>query len=231
MARGIDERRNTVRSGERRQVRALATRPTERCAVYVLAVVAALTAGGCAVGGSTRESARSSSCASAVQWNGNIYFGNALAMPHGRRVGTGTIPPCESGDDPRRVPLNRLRGVNPTVALAVAGDHDSVFLAEGFFPQLAGHPVHEAIRRRRGPLLRPRRCRGRFERTGTVTAVRPLLLRSGRDNVAIELYADTRITGFLRAGEPYLQVGDRIVVRGRVCAERTMFGDRIRPAG
>jgi hypothetical protein len=211
-------------------VGALTTQPIERCAVYVLAVVAALTAGGCGLGGSTSEPAGSSSCASAVRWNGDIYFGNVLAMRHGRRVGTGTIPPCESGDDPRRIPLNRLRGVNPTVALAVAGDHDSVFLAEGFFPQLAGHPVHDAIRRRSGPLLRPRRCRSRFELTGTVTAVQPLLVRSGGDSVAIELYADTLITGFLRAGEPYLQVGDRILVRGRVCAERTMFGDRIRPA-
>jgi hypothetical protein len=230
MARGIDERRSIVRSGESRLVRALATRPTERCGVSVLAVVAALTAGGCALGGSTREPARSSSCASAVQWNGNTYFGNSLAMPHGRRVGTGTIPPCENGGTARRVSLNRLRGVNPTVALAVAGDHDTVFLAEGFFPQLASHPVHEAIQRRSGPLPRPRHCRNQFERTGTVTAVQPLLLRSGRDDVAIELYADTRITGFLRAGEPYLQVGDRIIVRGRVCAGRTLFGDRIRPA-
>ena len=116
------------------------------------------------------------------------------------------------------------------MAVAVAGDHDTVFLADGFFPELASHPVHAAIQRRSGPLIRPRRCRSRFERTGTVTAVRPLLLRSGGDNVAIALYADTRITGFLRAGEPYLQVGDRIIVRGRVCAEHTLFGDRIRPA-
>jgi hypothetical protein len=229
MARGIDERRDTVRFGTRWRVRALASRLTEQRVIYVLALVAAFTASGCALG-STREAGRSSSCASAVRWNGQVYFGNELAMPAGPRVGTGTIPPCESGDAARRVALNRLRGVNPTVALAVAGNHDSVFLAEGFFPQLASHPVHEAIRRRSGPLLRPRRCRSRFELTGTVTAVQPLLVRSGGDSVAIELYADTLITGFLRAGEPYLQVGDRILVRGRVCAERTMFGDRIRPA-
>jgi hypothetical protein len=229
MARGIHERRDTVRSKEMSWPRARAARPTERCAV-LLAVVAALNAGGCTLDGSTREPARSSSCASAVQWNGNIYFGNALAMPHGRRLGTGTIPPCESGATAQRVSLNRLRGVNPTVALAVVGDQDTVFLAEGFFPQLASHPVHQAIRRRSGPLPRPRRCRSRFERTGTVTAVRPLLLRSEGDSVAIELYADTRIRGFLRAGVPYLQVGDRIIVRGRVCAGRTMFGDRIGPA-
>lgn len=197
----------------------------------MIALSAAALAGGCGLlGGSAREAARSSSCGSAVQWNGNIYFGNALAMPHGPRAGTGTIPPCESGDKPRRVALNRLRGVNPSVALAVAGDHDSVFLAEGFFPELASHPVHEAIRRRSGPLLRPQRCRSRFERTGTVTAVRPLYLRSSNGTTAVSLYADTRITGFLRAGEPYLRAGDRIIVRGRVCAERTRFADRIRPA-
>jgi hypothetical protein len=128
------------------------------------------------------------------------------------------------------VSVQRLRGVNPTVAVAVAGDHDSVFLAEGFFPELASHPAHAAIQRRRGPLIRPRRCRSRFARAGTVTAVSPLLLRSGGETVAIELYADTQITGLLRAGEPYLQVGDRILVRGRVCADHTLFGDRIRPA-
>jgi hypothetical protein len=203
---------------------------TEQRAACVIALSATVFVSGCALGGPTRETARSSSCASAVQWNGTIYFGNALAMPHGARLGSGTIPPCQSGDDPRRVVLTRLRDVNPTVAVAVAGDRDSVFLAEGFFPQLAGHPVHDAIERARGPLLRPRRCRSRFERTGTVTEVRPLMLRSGADTAAIELYADTRITGFLRAGEPYLQAGDRITVRGRVCAGRTQFADRIRPA-
>ena len=168
--------------------------------------------------------------ANAVLWNGNIYLGNPLDMPRGSRVGTGTMPPCASGDAPRRVSVHRIRGVNPPVALAVAGDHDSVFLAEGFFPQLASHPVHEAIRRRSGPLPRPRRCRSRLERTGTVTAVRPLHVRSSNRTIALSLYADTRITGFLRAGEPYLQAGDRIIVRGRVCAERTPFADRILPA-
>jgi hypothetical protein len=209
------------------RVRALSA---ERCAACMIALSAAALAGGCALGGSAREAARSSSCGSAVQWNGNIYFGNVLAMPHGPRVGTGTIPPCESGEKPQRVALDRLRGVNPSVALAVAGDNDSVFLAEGFFPELASHPVHEAIRRRRGPLPRPHRCRSRFERTGTVTAVRPLYLLSSNGTTALSLYADTRITGFLRAGEPYLQTGDRIIVRGRVCAERTRFADRILPA-
>jgi hypothetical protein len=38
-----------------------------------------------------------------------------------------------------------------------------------------------------------------FERTGAVAAVGPLVVRSGGDSVAIELYADTRITRFLRA--------------------------------
>ena len=76
----------------------------------------------------------------------------------------------------------------------------------------------------------PRRCSRGFATTGTVTAVQPLLLRSQGGEVAISLHARTRVTGFLRAGEPYLQVGDRITVSGRVCAERTRFADRIRPA-
>lgn len=151
-------------------------------------------------------------------------------MPRAARVGTGVIPPCRSGDAPRRVALHRLRGVNPSVAVAVAGDDDTVFLAEGFLPQLASHPVHDAIQRRSGPLPGPRRCSRGFATTGTVTAVQPLLLRSQGGEVAISLHARTRVTGFLRAGEPYLQVGDRITVSGRVCAERTRFADRIRPA-
>jgi hypothetical protein len=48
--------------------------------------------------------------------------------------------------------------------------------------------------------------------------------------MAISLHADTRITGFLRAGEPYLQAGDRVVARGRVCNDRTPFADRLLPA-
>ena len=168
--------------------------------------------------------------AAAVKWNGDIYVGNALKMPRTARVGTGVIPPCEPGDAARRVALHRLRGVDPSVAVAVAGDDDSVFLAEGFLPQLESHPVHDAIERRSGPLPAPRRCRGEFAAAGTVTSVQPLLLRSRRGEVAISLHGRTRVTGFLRAGEPYLQAGDRITVRGRVCAESTRFADRIRPS-
>jgi hypothetical protein len=196
----------------------------------LIAMTAAAFTSGCSLNGDGREAGSTQSCASAVEWNGNVYFGNALAMPRGPRVGTGTVPSCESGDAPRRVSLDRVRGINPSVAVAVAGDRDTVFLAEGFFPELASHPVHSAIQRRRGPLPGPRRCRRRFEETGTVTAVRPVQVRSRRGTVAIALHADTRVTGFLRAGEPYLQSGDRIVVHGRICAEQTRFADRIDPA-
>jgi hypothetical protein len=194
----------------------------------VFAVSAAAVVGGCSLGGGG-ETGATPSCASAVRWNGDVYFGNDLRMPRAARVGTGVTPPCRSGDDPRRVALHRLRGVDPTVAVAVAGDDDTVFLAEGFLPQLASHPVHDAIERRSGPLLAPRRCSREFAESGTVTAVSPLLLRSRRGEAAISLHARTRVTGFLRAGQPYLQRGDRITVRGRVCAERTRFADRIGP--
>jgi Family of unknown function (DUF6281) len=201
-----------------------------RSAVCVIGFSAATVAGGgCDFGESGRQAAQSD-CASVVQWNGTTYLGNALHMPHGRRLGTGTVPPCEGEDTPERVPLSRLWGVNPSVALAVAGDGDSVFLAEGFFPELASHPVHAAIERARGPLPRPRRCRDRFRRTGTVTAVRPVQLQSGDDEVAISLHLRTRVAGFQRAGEAYLRAGDRLIVRGRVCGDRTSFADHIRPA-
>lgn len=195
----------------------------------VIALSAAAVIGGCSLGGGGETDA-TSSCASAVRWNSDIYFGNQIRMPRAARVGTGVIPPCDSGDTPRRVALHRLRGVDPTVAVAVAGDDDTVFLAEGFFLQLAGHPVREATERRRGPPTGPRRCSGEFAQTGTVTAVQPLLLRSRRGEVAISLHARTRVTGFLRAGEPYLQIGDRLTIRGRVCGDRTRFADRIGPA-
>jgi hypothetical protein len=201
--------------------------PPRRMAWVVLASAVAF-AGGCEIGDS-RDRGRSADCDSVVEWNGSVYFGNVLSMPQGPRAGTGTIPPCEKGDETQRVSLNRLRGVNPTIALAVVGQSGSVFLAEGFFTALASHPVHRAIQRARGPLPRPRRCRSRFERSGTVTAVRPLYVRSSKDTIAPTLHADTRITGFLRAGVPYLQVGDRVMVRGRVCAERTKWADLIRP--
>jgi hypothetical protein len=201
-----------------------------RSAVGMISLSAAAVAGaGCDFAESGRQAAQSS-CASVVQWSGTTYFGNALGMPHGRRLGTGTVPPCDGEDTPERVPLSRLRGVNPSVALAVAGDGDSVFLAEGFFPELASHPVHAAIERARGQLPPPRRCRDRFRRTGTVTAVRPLQLQSGDDEVAISLHARTRVAGFLRAGEVYLRAGDRLIVRGRVCGDRTSFADHMRPA-
>jgi hypothetical protein len=47
---------------------------------------------------------------------------------------------------------------------------------------------------------------------------------------AISLHARTRVAGFLRAGEVYLRAGDRLIVCGRVCGDRTSFADHMRPA-
>ena len=160
-------------------------------------------------------------------WNGSVYHGAARTVPYGSRAGTGTTPSCGENGEPERVAVFRLRGVDPTVALGVAGRRGRVYLAEGFFVELAGHPLHRLVQGGKGP----RNCRRTFTRSGTVKAVTGLFITTRQGEIGVMLHPDTRITGFLRAGEPYLQVGDRITVSGRECAERTLWADRIRPAG
>jgi hypothetical protein len=87
----------------------------------------------------------------------------------------------------------------------------------------------------RGSESRPRRCLGRFKTWGTVKSVDDLLLETDARRIAISLHSASRIDGFARAGHPFLQVGDRITVHGRMCADpyaggRSRLADHIAPA-
>jgi hypothetical protein len=196
-------------------------------AAWIVAAVAI------ALAGCAEDSGVSVDCGSAVLYGGGVYYGNAYAgragsIPRGERIGTAIVPKCGPGTERVPVSVSRLRGIDPRVALAVTREKDAVYLAEGFLPQLAGHPVNKALGS--AGAAPPRRCRGRFRFSGTIRNVSPLYVRNRDGEEAFEIHARTRVSGFTRAGQPYLRAGDEVVIRGRVCAGRTRYADRIAPA-
>jgi hypothetical protein len=205
-----------------------------RAVLVFLAVAAAATAG-CAQSGGP-----GTSCAAAVRWNQSYYWGNAMKVRYGAVLGRGVVRACTSDDGVQEVTVRRVANVPP--ALAVARDDvpasASIYLASGFFPVLADHPLHRALVRQAHGLPRPRRCTERFRLSGTVLRT-PLneavpLGRGGR-STSVHVVATTKIIGFRRAGYAYLQRRDLVTVSGRRCdlpdSGRAYVADVIAPAG
>jgi hypothetical protein len=197
--------------------------------------VASLVALGCGESGGT-----GSSCAAAVRWNQTLYLGHAMEAPQGTVLGRGVVPACMAGDEDQPVTIRRVVNVPPALAVARGGEppgKSAVYLAPGFFPILADHPLHRVLSRRARGLPRPRRCSGRFRLTGTVlrtpTTDGVSLLVDGRRR-SVNVVTNTEIVGFRRAGHPYLQRRDLVDVRGRRCAfqedARAHVADVVTPA-
>ncbi|HEX8104719.1 MAG TPA: hypothetical protein VF533_19025 [Solirubrobacteraceae bacterium] len=173
------------------------------------------------------------SCAAGVEWRGVFYtVTGADGLEHGRALRGGVFPGCDdlivAGPDGRRTnppppdmpaDLVRLRGVSPAVALGVRDDADAAYLAPGYLPQLADHPLHRAVYR-----TEPRAgCRHRrtITRSGHL-AFQPalglrFLMRKGRAETDIRVDRDTEVSGRRRHGTAYFEGGDRVVVTGRRC--------------
>jgi hypothetical protein len=172
-------------------------------------------------------------CAKAVVWQGSTYVAIEAGLPRGDRVGTAVLPDCESDNVLGRPVVYEVRGVSTTVALGVEDNPGEVFLAQGFLPELAGHPAHDAIY---GSPSEPRArsCSGRWRSQGTVTS-NPfsgmLLVEVAGEEVTVFLHARTRVRVAVRGGEPYLDRGDRVTLAGRWCTDRgtgrQRFADRV----
>jgi hypothetical protein len=174
-----------------------------------------------------------SSCAATVRWNQTLYVGLSIRAPQGAVLGRGVVPACTPDEHDQRVTIRRVANVPP--ALAVAREEEppgqsAVYLAPGFFRVLADHPLH------RRP-VRPRRCSARFRLTGTVvrtptSSVVPLQIDGRR--LPASVVTSTDIIGFRRAGHPYLQRRDLVMVRGRRCDlpayDRAYVADVVTPA-
>ena len=134
-----------------------------------------------ACGGRTESQ---SGCASAVVWRGETRLGlsvrgDRIQWPPIERTVQARVPACNDGGgssgDSRSVQLSQFQGVAPEVALALADDAgvDTLFLGAGYFPQVPGHPLHEALYRFLGAPdeTRGRRCPRVPQRSGRLRRV------------------------------------------------------------
>jgi hypothetical protein len=185
------------------------------------------------------------SCVEIITWNGVDYIGAGKIAEEpalGSSLGSGVIPPCVGsdasgceGEDEQPVALFRIPGVNPEIAVVVRPTASRVFLAPGYFPELAGHPLHDAIF---GPRLgRPEEKRGfSCGRAFSIKAIvesppawGALFLveveESDRDvgrydeggGVAVFVDAGTEVEGLERNGLPFVEEGDHAAIEAREC--------------
>jgi hypothetical protein len=119
-----------------------------RCRPVLGVVPLAAAAVGLAACGSASEGCSpDASYAAVVRFNEVLYTGSAL--PEGRRVSVGQ--PVGNGTNAcgSEVEVRAITGVPPVAAVAVVAPYeretDSVYLAPGFVPALASHPLHAAI--------------------------------------------------------------------------------------
>lgn len=160
------------------------------------------------------------SYASVVRFNGVLYTGSAL--PEGRRVSVGE--PVGNGSDAcgTEVTVQAITGVPAVAAVAVVApaetETNEVFLAPGFLPAMASHPLHAVLFdvRQRWTMDLRHRCRQATRFHGVVgpTDDSARILVAGR---IVLIDGRTRYRGPRQAGLPYLQGGERLVVRGRAC--------------
>lgn len=158
----------------------------------------------------------------------------------GDALGPGVVPACTPDDDDQQVIIRRVANVPPALAVAHEGEPPGfhrVYLAPGFFPVLASHPLHSQLVGKARDLPGPRRCSGRFRLTGPVLRTpthSTVRLRVGGRELSVNVVTGTQIVGFRRAGHPYLQRRDLVAVRGRRCDlpdwDRAYVADVVSPA-
>jgi Family of unknown function (DUF6281) len=204
-------------------------------------VVALLGSTGLLVG-----AASATSCGPVIEWNGVRYDGANFerAVRFAGRLGEAVVPPCgeEAGcqaDGEKTVAAFRLPGVDPAVAIGSRGalGRREAFLAQGYFPQLPGHPLHAAAY---GSDRRPNeragwRCGAAIEGLIGTVVQRPGWgwvfgvrfegdrVRRQYDRTAVFVDVQTTITGFDRRGLPHIEQGDRLEATVHEC---TASGDR-----
>ena len=174
------------------------------------------------------------SCAPAVRWHQVTYLGmggpaEGLALPAaGAALSGGVVPGCNdtvvTGLDGRplsptepdtAVDLRRVRNVPAALAVMTTGPYGGLYLAPGYLPQLASHPLHRLFRPNAG-----RGCGSATRLTGTVSGqpASALGVRAGSRLLDVLVQRRTAVRAPLRAGQPRLRNGDRVRLSGRACA-------------
>jgi len=175
--------------------------------------------------------ARSESCAVTIRLNDVVYASEefGVALEPGDALGEAEIPHCGTGGrcapPEDTVSAFEIAEVPPEAAV-LAPDYYGLFLANGTFPQLRDHPLHDALY---GSPDRPSYrtgCGTVFRLEATVDQVSPLRVDVESSEVAmdksdegawLEVDAGTRIEGFDQDGIATLEAGDEIVVRAQDC--------------
>jgi hypothetical protein len=172
------------------------------------------------------------SCAATVRYGGTTYFGSSLSAGAGRPLHGAVLPACDDGA-PRDshnaaeadTPIAARRVAHVPARLAVAYE-GRAYLAEGYLPQLAGHPLHR--RWARGQ-LKPSACGTPWHLRATVSVTPtpgpiPVKTAGGRDAL-LQLRAGTRVRGLDVAGYPHLAQAERVRALVRSCS--SPFGGRV----
>ena len=183
------------------------------------------------------------SCALTVEWKDVSYVSVSLTreLKIGPSLGIGAFPPCrdtagagcqEEYAEPATI--FAVPDVLPEVAVAVAGEARTIFLAPGYFAYLPGEALHDVMfgpDRSRPDWRKGVRCVEPFSVFGTVsfTPAPGTVFRlsvsaatgSARDRAGrtMELSVDghTKIVGLERHGIPYVQERDEVKAEGVLC--------------
>jgi hypothetical protein len=176
---------------------------------------------------------RGDSCPVTIRWNDRVYM-NAetrfAVLERGARLSAATIPDCTAGGrcapPEETMPAFEVPGVAPAAALLVPDYFSGLFIAAGTFPELADHPLHEAVYGRPNRPNYRQDCGAAFDLEGTVNQVGPLRIDVTSSEVELNeedegawlvVDSQTRIQGFDRNGIATLEPGDELVVRAQVC--------------
>ncbi|HEY3187285.1 MAG TPA: hypothetical protein VGJ70_07405 [Solirubrobacteraceae bacterium] len=175
-------------------------------------------------------------CSAAVRYAGATYLGSAISVADGRALTGAVIPGCNDvvthdaqGNDtsPREpdepIDAHRIARVPARLGLAYNG---RAYLAIGYLPQLAGHPLHRAWSRRREAMPS---CGRAWHLRATVAITPtpgPVPVRTGRGHIELlDFEAHARVHGLDRDGYPYLSQGRRLRALVRSCS--TPLGGRV----
>jgi hypothetical protein len=206
-------------------------RPIERATMFAGLAVAAALAAGCGEGADLQGD-----CEERLVWNGHDYGGTRARPPLGERLGRTATLGCRREPN-RRVTIFGIRGVSPSVAIAVRPDGERRFLGlgPGYIVESPRHPLHRAVfgaddapdaykgqrcRRPRSVLARALTTPVYETRSLTVAAERradrPYLRGHGVRGI-VSFDAGSVIEGFDRGGVPFIKAGDRLRLVLRAC--------------
>jgi len=165
------------------------------------------------------------------------YIGTTI--PAGRRVTLGApvkgiSPRCNDGGGPEPdvdAQVASIAGVPVAVAVVEPNAPQAVYLAPGYLPDLASHPLQELLhggKRRWIDARDRRRCRDTAHVSGILDERDVLTGTLKTHGTIIAVDGRTDYHGPLRNGLPYLTGGEHLDVRGKRCRHREfLIADRV----